>query len=292
MLRFVAGFFLVSDWHWVTLFPVEVNGPLWSIGFEVTSYVLLPLGLTALFLLRPFSGEGWQSRLMWLGVIGLALFAHWLFLEYVEVDKRFRGWDFGLQGGAKFWMPRYNPFGFFATFAIGALAAGVQVRLTRLRSWMFDLATIVGLVLMLWAFWRQTQVRGGSPDGFAFLGIPYDFPVFHLTVALVLAVAPSSALVGRLLDNPLSRYLTRISFGIYVWHYLVLELVRRYWAPDIDHGAMTDPVKFVVVSAIITAVTVVIAHFSFYLIESPVIQWARGRESRGIDTATLSPAAG
>lgn len=37
IIRLVAGFFLVSDWHWLTLFPVDNNGPLWSIGFEVTS---------------------------------------------------------------------------------------------------------------------------------------------------------------------------------------------------------------------------------------------------------------
>jgi peptidoglycan/LPS O-acetylase OafA/YrhL len=187
-------------------------------------------------------------------------------------------------------MPRYNPFGFFAMFAIGALAAALQVRLARFKSWFFDLATLVALGLMVWAFWRQTLVRGA--DGFAFLGIPYGFPVFHLTVAAVLAVAPSSVLAGGLLDNPLTRYLARISFGIYVWHYLVLELVRRYWAPDIDHGSMADPVKFVVVCAVITAITMVIAHFSFYLVENPVIRWARGRERRGADDATLSPAAG
>ena len=50
LLRFLAGFLLVADWHWLTFFPVEVNGPLWSIGFEVTSYLLLPLGFALLFL--------------------------------------------------------------------------------------------------------------------------------------------------------------------------------------------------------------------------------------------------
>ncbi|HEY9013408.1 MAG TPA: acyltransferase family protein, partial [Devosia sp.] len=82
ILRFLAGFFLVADWHWVTLFPVEINGPLWSISFEVTSYVLLPLGLAGLFLVRDATGRGWQSRLFWLVAIGLALVAHWLFVTY------------------------------------------------------------------------------------------------------------------------------------------------------------------------------------------------------------------
>ena len=111
VLRLVAGIFTVADWHWITLFPVEVNGPLWSISFEVTSYLLLPAGFAALFLLGRWSGQGWQSRLIWLGVIGLALAAHWLFARYYRVDTHQRGWDYGLIGGAKYWMPRFNPFG-------------------------------------------------------------------------------------------------------------------------------------------------------------------------------------
>src|SRR5690606_22416348 len=118
VLRFFAGVFLVADWHWVTLFPVEVNGPLWSISFEVTSYVLLPLGLAGLFLVRGVTGPGWQSRALWPTAIAVALLAHWLFVTWFPIDNVRRGWDYGMLGGAKWWMPRYNAFGFFSMFAI------------------------------------------------------------------------------------------------------------------------------------------------------------------------------
>ena len=36
-LRYLSGMLLISDWHWTTLFPVAVNGPLWSMGFGVAS---------------------------------------------------------------------------------------------------------------------------------------------------------------------------------------------------------------------------------------------------------------
>ena len=32
-----------------------------------------------------------------------------------------------------------------------------------------------------------------------------------------------SETLGRLVDNPFARYTARISFGIYIWHYLLLE---------------------------------------------------------------------
>ncbi len=291
MLRFLAGFFLVADWHWVTLFPVEINGPLWSISFEVTSYVLLPLGLMGLFVLRGATGAGWSSRVLWLAVIALAVAAHWLFVTYYPIDDAQRGWDYGLIGGAKWWMPRYNPFGFFAMFAIGALAAGVQVRWGDRKSWIFDVLSLAGIA---WGVFVIVDLLSSRVEGrdFGFLGIPYSFPWFQLAIALTLAATPSSVVIGRLLDNPVSRYLATISFGIYVWHYVVLELVRKYWAPDIDHGQMADPVKFVIVGGMITLITIAVAHFSFHAIENPVIRWARGREQKTVDNATLSPAAG
>jgi len=290
VLRYFAGFFLVADWHWLTLFPVEVNGPLWSISFEATSYVLLPLGLAALFALRGRTGSGWWSRALWLAVIGLAILAHWLFTEFYPIDNVRRGWDYGMVGGAKWWMPRYNPFGFFAMFAIGALAAGLQVRWSGMKHWFFDLLSVGAIALGLWVISVHLAARVDA-SGFGLLGVPYSFPWFQLSIALFLAVTPSTMLVGKLLDNPLTRYLATVSFGIYVWHYVVLELVRKYWAPDIDHGSMADPTRFVVVSGVITLVTIAIAHLSFRFVENPVIGWARGRERKTIDPATLSTAA-
>jgi len=290
VMRLFAGIFTVADWHWVTLFPVEVNGPLWSISLEVTSYVLLPLGFVALFFLTRWTGKGWQSRALWLGVIALALAAHWLFARYYRVDMHQRGWDYGLIGGAKYWMPRFNPFGFFAMFAIGALAGGLQVRWAKYRNALFDLVAIAAIG---WGIYLMgVQLSAKTADGWGWLGIPYGFPWFVLAVGLFLSAAPSSALVGPVLDNRLTRYIAQISFGIYIWHYPVLELVRVYWDPQIDHGQSTDPTRFIITCVIITILTFTAAHLSFHLVENPVMQWARGRERRAGASPTLSPAAG
>src|SRR5690606_30879217 len=114
LTRFVTGALLISDWHWVTLFPVDNNGPLWSIGFEVTSYLLLPVALAALF---ARGAKGAAARLLWVGVIGVVLAGHVLVVQWAPIDEVERGWQFGLAGGAKAWMPRFNPLGFFAIFA-------------------------------------------------------------------------------------------------------------------------------------------------------------------------------
>ena len=189
-LRYGAGLLLVSDWHWTTLFPVEINGPLWSIGFEVTSYLLLPLGFWALFVVSRARIRGWPARVLWLVVIAAALGAHWLFYNHVHVDPLRKGWNYGLQGGAKTWMPWFNPFSFFAMFATGALAGGVQVSLARFRNVLLDFVALAALVAAAAIVW-QDGIEGGG-EFYGWLQVPYEFPVFHLLVGLVLAVTPSS----------------------------------------------------------------------------------------------------
>jgi peptidoglycan/LPS O-acetylase OafA/YrhL len=56
---------------------------------------------------------------------------------------------------------------------------------------------------------------------------------------------------------------------------------------------MEDPLRMAWVSALIVGISILIAHASFYLLENPVIQWARRLEKRPQQaTPTLSPAAG
>jgi peptidoglycan/LPS O-acetylase OafA/YrhL len=276
-LRYGAGLLLVSDWHWTTLFPVEINGPLWSIGFEVTSYVLLPLGFGLIYIVARRVRNWWGLLGLWLAVIGLALGAHWLFANLVQVDPVDAGWDHGMQGGAKVWMPRINPFSMFAIFAIGALAGGLQVRLARWRTWGFDLVGVRARPATGWSIWGVFVA--GSVESFAVLGVPYDFPWLPLTLGLVLAVTPSGVLVGRLLDNGVVRYLAKVSFGIYVWHYVVIELVGKYWFPEIGHGAHGLQV-FVTGSLAVIAISLVVAHLSYHRLDRPVINWARRLEER------------
>jgi peptidoglycan/LPS O-acetylase OafA/YrhL len=292
VLRYLSGVFLVADWHWVTFFPVEVNGPMWSISFEVTSYVLLPFGFLALFALAGRLGQGWRTRLLWLGVIAAALLAHYAFTRFVHPGSLRRGWDYGLQGGAKFWMPKFNPFGFFAMFAIGALASGVQTQIVKWRHALWDVVALAAILAGGWMLARQTSATG--TESYGLLGVPHAYPWFQLAIGLALAALPSTVVVGRLLDNPVVRYLARVSFGVYVWHYVVLELVRLWIAPDIDHGQMDDPLRMAWVSGLIVAISFAIADLSYRYLEAPIIAWARGLERRGVPSAspTLSPAAG
>lgn len=276
MLRYVAGMFLVGDWHWVTLFPVDINGPLWSIGFEVSSYALLPLCLAGLFV---FGSKGWPARLGWLGIIALTLVIHALIVAYLPIDDVNRGWDHGIVGGAKAWVPRYNPIGFFAIFAIGALAAGVQTMIAA-RHRVND---VIGVLAIVAAGAIMAQYMAtGMTDGYSFLGIPYGFPLMPLAIGVALVALASSISVGRWLDSAPVRFIARISFGIYVWHMLIIWL-----APKVVPGAFQTAdaggwYNWLWSSAGVVAASIAIATLSFYLIEQPAVRWARRFEHRTV----------
>ncbi|KAA0698662.1 acyltransferase [Neorhizobium sp. P12A] len=274
--RYVAGFLLMSQWHWRTFFPVQGDGPLWSIPFETTCYVLLPLCFAVLFHNSARLSRQTSQCLAWLGIIGLVLLCHWLTATYAPIDDVRRGWDFGFQGGAKEWMPRYNPIGFFAIFATGALASGIHTWLPAKRSVLYDILGFLALI----AGAAQFPISIGGPwEGYGWLGIPYRFPFLPLAVAAALCTLPRSVYLGKMLDNPIVRYIATISFGIYIWQDIVISLIKQIFPGSF--GGARDVLSGWIASSILAVVLLLlIATVSYFFLERPIILWARNLEGR------------
>ncbi|MGG6894121.1 acyltransferase family protein [Rhizobium sp. BR 315] len=275
--RYIAGFFLMSQWHWRTFFPVQGDGPLWSIPLETTCYVLLPVGFMVLFNAKVRSRSVFVNRLLWIGIIAISLVGHWLVVTYLPTDSAGRGWQYSFQGGAKEWMPRYNPIGFFAIFAIGVLAAGVQTIVPARRSVIYD---IIGALAIVMGAWQLPQSIGGPGEGYAWLGIPYQFPLLPLAVAAALCTLPQSRLLARLLDNSLSRYIATVSFGVYVWQDIVLTMMQKLMPWTFGTGSDDVLGGWITSSLVATAIIFAIGTLSYVLLERPVMRWARTRENR------------
>lgn len=276
LMRLVAGFLFVGEFHPVTLFPVEFDGPLWSIGMEVSSYVMLPLGLIALFSLRRWL-PGWRGRLTFLGALALALLGHYLIKTYVPVVREGWGWEHGLTGGAKYWYPAYNPIGFFAFFAMGGLSAGLSV-LWRGRHPVADLVVIAALALggaVMW--WVGPRLL---PESLGWLSEPYAFPWFHLAVAAALIAFPHTRYLPVIAESRPIVFLARISFGIYIWHMLIIELVRKQFEPAVHFYGMSDIGLWTLLSAVVIGLSIAMATLSWHFLEKPILDWARGREGK------------
>lgn len=280
--RFLAGLTFTSSLTWETLFPVEINGPLWSIGFEVFSYVLLA-GFLFLWFLVPGKRTTARGMAWWLGVLALSLVGHSLWLALGQTDLDQKGWQYGLSGGAKYWWPAYNPIGFFASFVFGVLGAGITDRLGRKahlvqggRRWLWDGVVawaLVGWVALMWSLRREGEF------GFSWPTMPYYFPSFALMVTAVLAFGPHTVVVARLLDNPVARFLATISFGLYIWHYLLLETSNQIW-PNMKYFGITDPWEWAWKVALVYTAAGLVATLSWYGFERPIVRWSQRQGAR------------
>jgi peptidoglycan/LPS O-acetylase OafA/YrhL len=276
LVRLLAGLTFTTGFHWVTFFPVPMNGPLWSIGFEVVSYVLLALAMWGMFRL-PRRGVR-VAAAYWAAVVVVVVAANQLITTRLVPGPEQRGWQWGDLGGAKEWMPSYNPVGFFAHFCFGVAAAAVvvwwQVRRAGRRHAAFDAlgaAAIVGAAALVWV--NREPYEPGYLDNFQ--GQPYLFPWFALLVAVALVGLAQSRVLGRLWDHRFARFTARVSFGIYVWHYLLIEWLAHRTGWFVYFG-VEDAWTHLAVSAGLLVVTYAVAAASWRWIERPALQsrWA------------------
>jgi peptidoglycan/LPS O-acetylase OafA/YrhL len=276
--RYAAGLFFVNEFHWLTLFPVEINGPLWSIGMEVASYALLPVGLLALFALRS-KLAGWRGRLVFVAVVAAALSAQYLVITLVPKETFQADFKFGMVGGAKYWMPQYNVAGFFAVFALGSLAAGASTLWKRPRSGFADVLVLAGLAVAAWQMWSSGPNRY-KPEAFGWLSIPFDFPAFHLGIALALICFPHVRWLSGVSELLPIRYAATISFGVYIWHFLILELIRQYFEPKFFWNGIASPTRWLELTTLAFTLAVLAGSLSWFAIERPALHWGRRLEEK------------
>ncbi len=272
--RLIAGATFTSEFHWVTFFPTEQDAPLWSIGFEVFCYVLMPLFMLALFALKRRGRRiAWGY---WVGVFAFILLVNqWVTHTFVPGPDG-RGWQYGLLGGAKAWMPDYNPVGFFGHFALGIFAAGFiamwKVFHDGRRHWGFDVVAGVALAGIVALYWfKRFPVE--MDNTLSLQHQPYFFPILAGLVAIALAGLAYSRVLGAIVDNPFFRYTAKVSFGLYIWHYLVILWVGRALEPDfLPYGGVTDPWRLLEIGSFVLIVSYGVATLSWHLIERPFLE--------------------
>ena len=347
-LRLFSGLTFTTAFHWITLFPVELNGPLWSIGFEVVCYALMPLFMIGLFAIsgtrgsthttvkhttketvredargttktitrtttrsttklnnanketRDSSSNPGSARvafIYWFGVLALAILAHGWIVTNMIPDSEGRGWDNGLIGGAKYWMPNYNVVGMFAQYCIGVLTAGFIVYRRReirdlepnqQRSVIFDRIAITAGILALGLMF----VLRNSDDYFLSLGAqPYAFPTFAILVALVLACTPFSRSFRFILDNTFFKYTAKLSFGLYIWHYPILEVMRLLHNYNFKYFGIDDVWHWAALCSFALIAAYSLASWSYTHIESPFLRNIESEKKASSSTKKLQTTA-
>jgi acetyltransferase len=218
----------------------RVDPPLWTLSVEVAFYAVLPLVVLG-FLRRP---------VLWLclalaGTVALRALA------------------LGLADGSTQDQLLSLPPMYAADFAAGMAGAWLFARGVRIRPWMAATA-LAAAIAVLWASGAPTAdaARLGARQS---LWLAVATPVAF--GALVLTAAGSGA---RWADNPPARWLGKVSFGVFLFHFMVMLFCLN--TLGFERGTNRD---FVALLAAGVAGSLAAGYASWRLIEGPARRRAR-----------------
>jgi peptidoglycan/LPS O-acetylase OafA/YrhL len=259
-----ASLFYVANWHFIIegsnyFARTGATSPLlhtWSLAVEEQFYLVWPLVVLAVLRTRLA-----LRLLLFVSVIGAFASALVMALLYSSTDQNrvYYGTDTRTQSllvgaalsvGLTLWAKRHAGSGDVTSIPSAWKARSPQSRRV------FVFVGFAGAAATT-ALWTLVNVN----DAFAFRG---GFLLAAASTACVLAsvvVAPGSV-VARLLALRQLRYLGRISYGMYLWHFPLF-----LWIDGSNTG-----LEGVSLFILRFACTVVVATFSYYVVEQPIRQ--------------------
>ena len=238
----------------------------WSIAVEMNFYLLVP------WLFRRLRGVRDAAQLAFAALIGAgaSTFAMSRFLTW-WYQGRLAG---NIEGFLWYWLPTQLPIfclGFVLFFILRPVLKdeGEQVRPPQPDS----------RFLLLLAGYLMVAVTFTTPA--LYLG-HFLFGIAFLLLAWSLALHPT-----RLLVNPITKYMGKVSFSAYLTHFAVMDLMERGLLGRVPSLAALGPlVQLASFVAIATLLTVAVSTLTYRWIEVPgqdlgrsLIRFLEGRES-------------
>ncbi|WP_051701686.1 acyltransferase family protein [Mycetocola saprophilus] len=225
----------------------ELLRNLWSLSVEEQFYLIWPILLLALLLIRrpwlrvgllaagTLAGMGWMWALTAMGA---------------NVTRIYYGTDshsFGLLIGA--------------TLA-AALVAQSRAPLDALRrmersSWQRDLVGMIALSAIAIAVWGLRESGHAT--------FRWGLPMVSVLAVLLVWSAISGGIWSRVLDMAPLRYIGARSYGLYLWHWPLLVLLIAAFPGQATTGAPSPLLALVAI-----ALTVVLAILSYRFVENPI----------------------
>jgi len=270
----VAGFFYVSNWYqiWVGLGYTSAGDfaplrHLWSLAVEEQFYLFWPIVMVIVLGRRGSRRIADVSRWVFAASLAITIFvaliyysgplgepnvtpdAYWWIdgRPISKVDTVYLSTPTRLGGillGAAFAMV-WRPF---------AIARGPL----RSKGRLFDVAALAGLAVFGWMCWNVYLVKPSGADPLLFQG---GFFIASLaTLAVIAAVTHRGAAAGRLLGNPILLWIGTRSYGLYLYHWPIYQMIRK-----VAGNSLT--LREFVLAMILTGI---VAELSYRFVEMPI----------------------
>jgi len=271
-------------------FTLEGLTQTWSLATELAFYILLPV--IAWIAGRRGRGNPDASARFQLTVLAVAVLIAWTFTVL-----RVTG-TLGSLTITGYWLP-----GFLDWFAIGMAAAVIQVRLSKgdAPAWMLSVrqvAQATGWCLVIaagLAVIAATPIAGpltfdpAEPNSLVIKHVLYGVIAAFLLLPGFLGIGDTSDGVpphswwAAILANPIVVYLGTISYGVFLWHLVLLRFIQNALGLQVFSGG------FWIVWPLVVLASIAVASASWFILERPILAWAHRRTPGESAQATQPP---
>ena len=189
---------------------------------------------------------------------------------------------------------------FLDVYALGMLGAMLYLRLSawvsapaarrarRLFTGFAATAVFAGGCLLLTALLRAQSTNGiNSPEALRLSQWALRLPLALTLLFMMLAAAHLPRALQRLLDNRLMRFLSAISFNLYIWHQVLSVQIARNLFPDSLHS---DTQLQVIYTLLCFSVSILVAMAATFGVEQPASRLLDRLRTRRPPPAARNPA--
>ena len=277
----------------------KLNTVLWTLGVEVWFYILFPV--IASFIKRRKSEKHCafsvlRAVIMMAVMIAVSLVYIYMFVlnkdsaAVQNIDAFIVSHKLGFSASYTAMVINQLP-AFFATYAIGMMGSIIYVfaakRIKR-RWWISFIATALS-VLVIWAIVRKVDTLAHlQMDEAQQWQVRMRIPLSCLFMLLILFASFSAGWFRFLFSNPLMRFLSAISYNLYIWHQWLAVKIKNdwripYWTGDDPPNQWGTPegrawsnkyALIITIAAFATAILIT------YLFERPIANAINGKKRK------------
>lgn len=292
---FLAGIFYVSNWYQIFVgqgyTAAEAFAPLrhlWSLAVEEQFYIIWPLVM--ILILRKGTAHLPRVGLWLLGVsVSIAIVTGVLFAggdvaSVCSVEQPNGDWHlFGrcISINETLYLSTLTRAGGLmlgAAFAMVWRPAAILRGKLRDKGRQLDVLAGAGLAMLVFLMWALSLTEPGEAFGIQFDPWLFRGGFFVTGLATVLIIAAAThqrAATGSLLGNPLFVWIGTRSYGLYLYHWPIYQIIRE------SAGRPLSIAQFVLAMMI----TVPITEASYRYVETPIRKGRLGELVRGLPRA-------
>lgn len=246
IVRFFAGVLFLNWTSAELFFPVDHNWPLWFVTYDMLGWILVSFFMILVT-------RVWKKYFFPLFAVTCGILVIWHY-GFVSLPWWYTEWVAGE------WFPTYNPFLFWLHFMLGVLGGYLltlgQRIITNTETIWADIGASASLLILSLFLW---EIRDTSDWLYSWPYGPYHFPLVSLLVVMLVVCLPFTRYIGWIMDNQLFVFYSEISYTLYLFHALIIVLLRTYvfeWVQlDMDMWIYFSLVVFIISTAIAYVVT-------------------------------------